>query len=184
MRVDDGDPGPRAAGAGGQAGGGPDGARSIAPNINNVPYPAGLAAGCLHWPIDRGRETTLLFRPASPLDQAAPEATFPTIVYFHANKANHHWAPGSYMDVQLAQVAHANGYHFISMDFRHPVADQYLAGYPVGTPVPHQDIKVALSVLRSNAPKMKIDVNRMYAFGIRAAPWRFGRLCNRGLRTC
>lgn len=113
----------------------------------------------------KGSRQQFDFWPAVPLDQAAPDATFPTIVYFHANKANHHWEPGSYMDVQLAQVAHANGYHFISMDFRHPVADQYLAGYPVGTPVPHQDIKSALSALRSNAPKMKIDVNRMYAFG-------------------
>jgi acetyl esterase/lipase len=62
-------------------------------------------------------------------------------------------------------VAHDNGYHFISMDFRHPVADQYLAGYPVGTPVPHTDVKAALTFLRTNAAKMKIDVSKMYAFG-------------------
>lgn len=105
------------------------------------------------------------FLPALPLETAPAAARFPTIVYFHPNGLNHHWEPGSDLDLQVAQVAHANGFHFISMEFRHPVPDQYLAGYPPGTPVPHTDVKAALLKLRSKADTLKIDVNRMYAFG-------------------
>ncbi|MFZ5548853.1 MAG: alpha/beta hydrolase [Pseudomonadota bacterium] len=113
----------------------------------------------------KGSRQVFDFLPALPLDTAPPEAVFPTVVYFHPNGLNHHWEPGSDLDRQLAQVAHANGFHFISMEFRHPVPDQYLAGYPPGTPVPHTDVKAALLKLRSKATTMKIDVNRMYAFG-------------------
>lgn len=113
----------------------------------------------------KGSRQVLDFWPALPLDQAAPEALFPTIVYFHPNGVNHHWEPESPLHTQLAQVAHDNGFHFISVEFRHPVPDQYLAGYPAGTPVPHTDVKAVLTTLRTKATTLKIDVNRMYAFG-------------------
>lgn len=148
-------------------------AQGVVSAATNPVDPRGVHTN-IEWGTEAWKEPTrgckwsrqvLDFWPAMPLDLAAPEALFPTIVYFHPNKANHHWEPGSNLDAQLAQVAHDNGFHFISVDFRHPVTDQYLAGYPPGTPVPHTDVRAALTQLRTNAPKLKINVNKMYAFG-------------------
>lgn len=95
---------------------------------------------------------------------AADGKTFPVIVYFHENGATQAWETGSDIDRNVATVARNENFHFVSVEFRHPVADQYLADSPPYT-VPHTDVGLFIQFLRKNAAKFKIDKRNIFAFG-------------------
>lgn len=61
-------------------------------------------------------------------------------------------------------MARSENFHFVSVEFRHPVADQYLADSAPNT-VPHTDVGLFIQFLRQNAAKFKIDKRNIFAFG-------------------
>jgi hypothetical protein len=103
--------------------------------------------------------------PAKDYDPRANDGkTFPVVVYFHENGATHAWETGSAIDNNVATVARDNNFHFVSVEFRHPVADQYLADDPPYT-VPHTDVGLFIQFLRMNAAKFKVDKRNIFALG-------------------
>lgn len=95
---------------------------------------------------------------------AADGKTFPVIVYFHENGATQAWETRSDIDRNVASVARSENFHFVSVEFRHPVADQYLADSAPNT-VPHTDVGLFIQFLRQNAAKFKVDKRNIFAFG-------------------
>ena len=90
---------------------------------------------------------------------------WPTIVYFHPNGVNSHVEPGSKIYDNVVQVALANGFNFVSVEFRHPVVDQYLAVIDPDGQVPKHDVAEAIQYLRRNAGELNISANNLFAFG-------------------
>ncbi|WP_374676508.1 alpha/beta hydrolase [Ideonella sp.] len=116
----------------------------------------------------RGCASTRFVFDVLPAKDYDPRATdgkvFPVIVYFHENGATHAWETGSPIDTNVATVARNGNFHFVSVEFRHPVADQYLADDPPHT-VPHTDVGLFIQFLRKNAAKFKVDKRNIFAFG-------------------
>lgn len=105
------------------------------------------------------------FWPAIGFEPIADGKTYTTIVYFHPNGVNHHFETGSDIYNNVALPAHEAGYHFISVEFRHPVADEYLADYYSDGKVLHTDAGLVIQFLRANAAKLKISAKNIFAFG-------------------
>lgn len=116
----------------------------------------------------RGCASTRFVFDVLPAKDYDPRATdgkvFPVIVYFHENGATHAWETGSPIDTNVATEARKENFHFVSVEFRHPVADQYLADDPPHT-VPHTDVGLFIQFLRKNAAKFKVDKRNIFAFG-------------------
>jgi acetyl esterase/lipase len=88
----------------------------------------------------------------------------PTIVYFHPNTLKHTFEKNSPISNNVAKVAVAAGFNFISVEYRHPVTDQYLAYYN-NNKIHHQDVGLFMQFLRGNAAKMRISKNNIFSFG-------------------
>jgi hypothetical protein len=93
-----------------------------------------------------------------------PAKNRPTIVYFHPNGATNHTGPDSFLMNNVVRPATAAGFNVVSVEFRHPVMDQYLAPANGGK-VPHQDVGLAIQWLRQNAALLHISSNNVFAFG-------------------
>jgi hypothetical protein len=106
------------------------------------------------------------FQPAKDYNPKVDDGkTFPVMVYFHPNGEVHGWETNSRIDLNVAQLAKALNYHFISVEFRHPVADQYLQEDPPPNFIPHTDVGVFIQFLRQKAGQMKADRRNIFAFG-------------------
>jgi hypothetical protein len=90
---------------------------------------------------------------------------FPVIVYFHPNGEVHGWERDSLLDRTVAKKAREEHYHFISVEYRHPVADQYLQEDPLPNYIPHDDVGLFIEYLRGKADYMKVDARNIFAFG-------------------
>jgi acetyl esterase/lipase len=91
-------------------------------------------------------------------------ANHPTIVYFHPNGTDYRVWPGSVLHDNVVLPATAAGFNFISVEFRHPVIDQYLAPQHGGR-VYQRDTGHAIQFLRAHAAALKISTNNLFAFG-------------------
>jgi hypothetical protein len=87
------------------------------------------------------------------------------MVYFHPNAEVHGWETNSWIDINVAQEARKENYHFISVEFRHPVADQYLVEDPPPNFIPHTDVGMFIQFMRQKAAQMKIDTRNIFVFG-------------------
>jgi hypothetical protein len=106
------------------------------------------------------------FWPPATYQEVPDGVVYPTIVYFHPNRADFHFEEGSPIDLQVAAPAHELGYHFISVEFRHPVADEYLAQLQsYGGQVPHGDVGLFIRFVREHAAQMKVDTRNIFVFG-------------------
>lgn len=107
------------------------------------------------------------FWPPSGYSQLADGKSYPTIVYFHPNGTNNHFDEGSHLYRQVAEKAHGLGYIFISVEFRHPVSDEYLADADPDNKVPHQDAGLFLQFLQQETAEgqIKVDTRNIFAFG-------------------
>jgi len=88
----------------------------------------------------------------------------PTILYFHPNEASSHVKPGAAFDVNVIQPATQAGYNVLSVEFRHPVTDQYLAKYNNGQ-VFHTDVGLFVMWLRQHAAQLNVSTNNIFSFG-------------------
>ena len=91
-------------------------------------------------------------------------AVHPTIVYFHPNAASSKVRIDGAFGRNVIQPALAAGYNVVSVEFRHPVIDQYLAPQ-LGGQVPHQDTGLAIQYLRAHARSLGISSDNLFAFG-------------------
>jgi acetyl esterase/lipase len=106
------------------------------------------------------------FQPAKDYNPKVNDGkTFPVMVYFHPNGEVHGWETNSRIDLNVAQKARDLNYHFISVEFRHPVADQYLYEDPPPNFIPHTDVGLFIQFMRQKAPQMKIDARNVFVFG-------------------
>jgi hypothetical protein len=88
----------------------------------------------------------------------------PTIVYFHPNGVKHIFEIDSPLYRNVVEIARNNGFNFLSVEFRHPVTDQYLAYYN-NNKVFHEDVGLFTQFLRTNAAKMRVSKNNIFTFG-------------------
>jgi acetyl esterase/lipase len=88
----------------------------------------------------------------------------PTIVYFHPSGTTYRVWRDSVLYANLVLPATAAGYNFVSAEFRHPVADQYLAPKNKGRLYQH-DAGLAIQYLRAHAAALAISTNNVFAFG-------------------
>jgi hypothetical protein len=91
-------------------------------------------------------------------------ANHPTIVYFHPNGTTYRVWPGSTLYNNVVLPATTAGFNFVSVEFRHPVIDQYLAPQNGGR-VPQRDTGLAIQYLRAHAATLKVSTNNLFAFG-------------------
>lgn len=91
-------------------------------------------------------------------------ANHPTIVYFHPNGATSHVKAGSPLYENVVLPATTAGYNVVSVEFRHPVIDQYLAAVEGGK-VPAQDTGLVIQFLRTHAAALRISQDNLFAFG-------------------
>lgn len=115
----------------------------------------------------KGSQQNFDFWPPATYQETPDGLVYPTIVYFHPNGATQHFEANSTLMANLAQPAHDLGMHFISVEFRHPVADEYLADAPgnTGHQVPHDDAGQFIRFLRDHAAQLKIDTRNIFVFG-------------------
>jgi hypothetical protein len=90
---------------------------------------------------------------------------YPAIVYFHENGATQSWEFTSKLHENVVQEAHSKGFHFISVEFRHPVSNQYLNDDPLPNFIPHTDAGKFIQFLRKNREKLKLDDRNIFVFG-------------------
>lgn len=96
---------------------------------------------------------------------AGPVKTvYPTIVYFHATGSTSHVKSTSVVYQNLIGPAIAQGYNVVSVEYRHPTGDQYLAVTNNGQ-VFHQDVGLVIQYLRANAATFHISTRNLFAFG-------------------
>ena len=93
-----------------------------------------------------------------------PNANHPTIVYFHPDAAGSHVQTSMPLYANVVLPATTAGFNFVSVEFRHPVIDQYLAT-SLGGQVPHIDTGLAIQYLRAHAKTLGISSNNIFAFG-------------------
>lgn len=106
------------------------------------------------------------FQPAKDYNPKVNDGkTFPVMVYFHPNGEVHGWETDSKIDENVARHARNLNYHFISAEFRHPVADQYLVEDPPPNYIPHTDVGLFIQFMRQKAAQMKIDPRNIFVFG-------------------
>ena len=106
------------------------------------------------------------FWPPAAYQEVADGVVYPTIVYFHPNGVNNHFDKDSTIYLQVAKPAHDLGFHFLSVEFRHPVSDEYLAETPgYNGQVPHQDAGLFLRLLHEKAAQLKVDTRNIFVFG-------------------
>jgi hypothetical protein len=91
------------------------------------------------------------------------KAPRPTIVYFHGNGSTSHMTDSSPAYLNVVVPAVKLGYNVISVEYRHPVTDQYLAQWD-GI-VPTLDAGYAMQFLRGNAATYNIDTDHIFSFG-------------------
>jgi hypothetical protein len=115
----------------------------------------------------KGSQQNFDFWPPAAYQEVPDGVVYPTIVYFHPNGATQHFEANSTLMANLAQPAHDLGLHFISVEFRHPVADEYLADAPnnPGHLVPHGDAGLFIQWLRDHAAQLKVDTRNLFVFG-------------------
>jgi hypothetical protein len=87
----------------------------------------------------------------------------PTIVYFHGNGSTSHMTANSpgYLNVVVPAVQ--AGFNVASVEYRHPVTDQYLAQWD-GV-VPTLDAGYVIQYLRAHASTYNIDPDNLFSFG-------------------
>jgi acetyl esterase/lipase len=90
---------------------------------------------------------------------------FPVIVYFHPNGEVHRWENDSLIEKTVATKARNENYHFISVEYRHPVSDQYLQDDPLPNFIPHDDVGLFIEYLKSKAGYLKLDARNIFVFG-------------------
>jgi acetyl esterase/lipase len=89
----------------------------------------------------------------------------PLIVWFHPDGERHHVDKGSVIDVALLRPALEAGYAFASVEFRHPVIDDYVWNTPNDPRVPHWDVSRATQFLRANAEALGFDRHQVFFVG-------------------
>lgn len=105
------------------------------------------------------------FWPPASYTEVPDAIAYPVIVYFHPNGTNNHFDADSPIYNRVAKPAHDLGYIFISVEFRHPVSDEYLADADPDNKVPHQDAGLFLQFLQQRAAQMKVNTRNIFAFG-------------------
>lgn len=88
----------------------------------------------------------------------------PTIVYFHGNGSSSHVLTSSPTYINLIVPAVKAGFNVASVEYRHPVTDEYLAQWEGGV-VPTLDTGYAMQYLRDNAGKLNISQANVFSFG-------------------
>lgn len=88
----------------------------------------------------------------------------PTIVFFHGNGSTSHMTATSPAYQNLVVPAVKAGFNVASVEYRHPVTDQYLAQWEGGV-VPTLDTGYVIQYLRGNAKTYNIDTNNIFSFG-------------------
>lgn len=88
----------------------------------------------------------------------------PTIVYFHPNATGSHLGNASAFYNNVILPAITSGWNVASVEFRHPVIDQYLAP-SLGGQVPANDTGLAIQFLRAHAKTLGVSTNNLFAFG-------------------
>jgi len=108
--------------------------------------------------VDIGKvlKQDLDFFPATP----DPQGPRPLIIYAHAATATKYISVdrGSLYPV-LVQQARANGFSVASIEYRHPVKEDYIE------PAPHDDIAEATRWLRAHAGVLGIDTRNVFYLG-------------------
>lgn len=96
------------------------------------------------------------FFPAAP----DPQGGRPLIIYAHAARATKYISVsrGNLYPV-LVQQARANGFSVASIEYRHPVKDDYIV------PAPHDDIAEATRWLRAHASELDLDTRNVFYLG-------------------
>lgn len=109
--------------------------------------------------VDIGKvlKQDLDFFPAPPDPQGRPR---PLIIYAHAATATKYISVdrGSLYQV-LVQQARANGFSVASIEYRHPVKEDYIE------PAPHDDIAEATRWLRAHASVLDVDTRNVFYLG-------------------
>jgi len=140
-----------------------------APDGTRISYCWGRASW--HEPDDDGHpklHQSFYFYPsavASPLGAHAPH---PLVMYFHPDGSRSlidRVASASLYD-QVVQQANDAGWSVVSVEFRHPVADEEVANDPpFDHRVPHWDVAAATQFLRSIAVALDADVDNVFSVG-------------------
>ncbi len=87
------------------------------------------------------------------------QAPTPVIVYAHAAMTTKFISPNQGVYLSLVQPARAAGMSVISVEYRHPVKDDYIV------PAPHDDITEAMRWVRQNAEALHLDTNNVFLLG-------------------
>jgi acetyl esterase/lipase len=83
----------------------------------------------------------------------------PLIIYAHAAKSTKYIPAGGVLFTTLVEQARANGFSVASIEYRHPVKDDFIE------PAPHDDIADATRWLRLHAAELAIDTRNVFFLG-------------------
>lgn len=87
------------------------------------------------------------------------QAPTPVIVYAHAAMTTKFISPNQGVYLTLVQPARAAGMSVISIEYRHPVKDDYIV------PAPHDDIAEAMRWIREHAAQLRVDTDNVFLLG-------------------
>jgi acetyl esterase/lipase len=87
------------------------------------------------------------------------QAPTPVIVYAHAAMTTKYIGTTQGTYLALVQPARAAGMSVISVEYRHPVKDDYIV------PAPHDDITLALRWIHEHATALHLDMNNVFLLG-------------------
>jgi acetyl esterase/lipase len=87
------------------------------------------------------------------------QAPTPVIVYAHAAMTTKFISTGQAVYTSLVQPARAAGMSVVSVEYRHPVKDDYIV------PAPHDDITAAMRWIHQHAAELHLDINNVFLLG-------------------
>jgi acetyl esterase/lipase len=87
------------------------------------------------------------------------QAPTPVIVYAHAAMTTKYISPMTGPYLSLVQPARAAGMSVVSVEYRHPVKDEYIV------PAPHDDITQAMRWIHKHAIELHLDMNNVFLLG-------------------
>jgi acetyl esterase/lipase len=87
------------------------------------------------------------------------QAPTPVIVYAHAAMTTKFISPGQGVYTSLVQPARAAGMSVVSVEYRHPVKDDYIV------PAPHDDIAMAMRWIHQHAAELHLDTGNVFLLG-------------------
>jgi acetyl esterase/lipase len=87
------------------------------------------------------------------------QAPTPVIVYAHAAMTTKFISPYQGVYSSLVQPARAAGMSVVSVEYRHPVKDDYIV------PAPHDDITMAMRWVREHADELHLDTGNVFLLG-------------------